>query len=99
MGTLSASYNDDKKNDSHYYNADYYQNIFTGRFGTLGVRAGVQRYNNGSSNANTGKYIALDFSLPMGNWLSAGVSIKTVTPPPTWRRARTSRTGRSAPWG
>ncbi|WP_411261616.1 CS1-pili formation C-terminal domain-containing protein [Serratia marcescens] len=74
LGTLSASYNDDKKNDSHYYNADYYQNIFTGRFGTLGVRAGVQRYNNGSSNANTGKYIALDFSLPMGNWLSAGVS-------------------------
>lgn len=74
LGSLSLSYNDDKKNGSHYYNADYYQNIFTGRFGTLGVRAGVQRYNNGGYSSNTGKYIALDFSLPMGNWLSAGVS-------------------------
>ncbi|CAI0953986.1 Uncharacterised protein [Serratia quinivorans] len=74
LGSLSLSYNDDKKNGSHYYNADYYQNIFTGRFGTLGVRAGVQRYNNGGYSSNTGKYVALDFSLPMGNWLSAGVS-------------------------
>lgn len=74
LGSLSLSYNDDKKNNSHYYNADYYQNVFTGRFGTLGVRAGIQRYNNGGYSANTGKYIALDFSLPMGNWLSAGVS-------------------------
>ncbi|WP_315902129.1 CS1-pili formation C-terminal domain-containing protein [Serratia liquefaciens] len=74
LGSLSLSYNDDKKNNSHYYNADYYQNVFTGRFGTLGVRAGIQRYNNSGYSANTGKYIALDFSLPMGNWLSAGVS-------------------------
>ncbi|CAI1160192.1 Uncharacterised protein [Serratia liquefaciens] len=74
LGSLSLSYNDDKKNNSHYYNADYYQNVFTGRFGTLGVRTGIQRYNNGGYSANTGKYIALDFSLPMGNWLSAGVS-------------------------
>ena len=87
LGTLSASYNDDKKNDSHYYNADYYQNIFTGRFGTLGVRAGVQRYNNGSSNANTGKYIALDFHCRWVTGSAPAFPIKTVTPPPTWRRA------------
>ncbi|MEX0633122.1 hypothetical protein M8494_17920 [Serratia ureilytica] len=31
----------------------------------------------------------------MGGWLSAGVSNQNGTPPPTWRRARTSRTGRS----
>ena len=99
MGTLSASYNDDKKNDSHYYNADYYQNIFTGRFGTLGVRAGVQRYNNGSSNANTGKYIALDFSLPMGNWLSAGVSNQNGYTTANLAARKDIRTGRSAPWG
>ncbi|WP_431225814.1 CS1-pili formation C-terminal domain-containing protein [Serratia sp. L9] len=74
LGTLSASYNDDKKNNSHYYNVDYYQNLFTGRYGTLGVRVGMQRYNNGYAGGNTGKYIALDFSLPLGNWFSAGVS-------------------------
>ncbi len=74
LGTLSMSYNDDKRNDSHYYNVDYYQSLFTGRYGTLGIRAGVQRYNNGNSGGNTGKYVALDFSLPLGNWFSAGVS-------------------------
>lgn len=74
LGTLSVNYNDDNKNHSHYYNADYYQNIFTGRFATLGMRTGVQRYSNGNSSSNTGKYIALDFALPMGNWLSAGIS-------------------------
>ncbi len=74
LGTFSVSYNDDKKNNSHYYNVDYYQNLFTSRYGTLGVRAGVQRYNNNNSGGNTGKYIALDFSLPMGSWFSAGVS-------------------------
>lgn len=74
LGTLSVSYNDDRKNDNHYYNADYYQNIFTGRFGSLGLRAGIQRYDNGDRYSNTGKYVALDFSLPMGNWFSAGVS-------------------------
>lgn len=74
LGTLSVSYNDDKKNNSHYYNVDYYQNLFTGRYGTLGLRVGVQHYNSGYSGGNTGKYIALDFSLPMGNWFSAGVS-------------------------
>jgi Mat/Ecp fimbriae outer membrane usher protein len=74
LGTLSVSYNDDVKNDTRYYNVDFYQNVFTGRYGTLGVRAGVQRYNNGRSGSDTGKYIALDFSLPLGNWFSAGIS-------------------------
>ncbi|AHG20864.2 hypothetical protein Z042_15585 [Chania multitudinisentens RB-25] len=76
LGTLSVSYNDDRRNNSHYYNADYSQNLFSGRYGTLNLRVGVQRYNNNSnsSGGNTGKYVALDFSLPMGNWFSAGVS-------------------------
>ncbi|HBX8248768.1 TPA: hypothetical protein MIH49_25120 [Klebsiella pneumoniae] len=45
-----------------------------GAFGSLGLRAGIQRYNNGDSSANTGKYIALDLSLPLGNWFSAGMT-------------------------
>ncbi|MBW6838891.1 hypothetical protein KXT47_26455, partial [Salmonella enterica subsp. enterica serovar Weltevreden] len=57
-----------------YYTADYYQNVYSGPFGSLGLRAGIQRYNNGDSNANTGKYIALDLSLPLGNWFSAGMT-------------------------
>ncbi|WBF47766.1 fimbrial biogenesis outer membrane usher protein [Serratia rubidaea] len=74
LGTLSVSYNDDVKNNNRYYNVDLYQNIFTGRLGSLGLRAGMQRYNNGRSDGNTGKYIALDFSLPLGNWFSLGVA-------------------------
>ncbi|GDL55281.1 ECP production outer membrane protein [Escherichia coli] len=73
LGTFSISYNDDRRYNSHYYTADYYQNVYSGTFGSLGLRAGIQRYNNGDSNANTGKYIALDLSLPLGNWFSAGM--------------------------
>ncbi|VDZ84511.1 Uncharacterised protein [Kluyvera intermedia] len=74
LGTLSVSYNDDRRNQSHYYTADYYQTIYSGKLGSLGVRAGIQRFNNGDRNSNAGKYIALDFSLPLGNWFSTGMT-------------------------
>ncbi|HDK5884927.1 TPA: CS1-pili formation C-terminal domain-containing protein [Klebsiella variicola] len=74
LGTFSVSYNDDRRYNSHYYTADYYQTVYSGAFGSLGLRAGIQRYNNGDSSANTGKYIALDLSLPLGNWFSAGMT-------------------------
>ncbi len=54
-GTFSVSYNDDRRYNSHYYTADYYQTVYSGAFGSLGLRAGIQRYNNGDSSANTGK--------------------------------------------
>lgn len=76
LGTLTASFNDDRRHHSHYYTADYSQTIFSGKYGTLGFRAGVQRFNSGydySSNS-TQKYIAFDFTLPLGNWFRAGVT-------------------------
>lgn len=74
LGTFSISYNDNHRYNSHYYMADYYQTIFSGTYGSLGLRTGIQRFNNGDNNDNTEKYIALDFSLPIGNWFSAGMS-------------------------
>lgn len=74
LGTLSVSYNDDRQSHNHYYTMDYYQTLFSGSLGTLGIRVGVQRFNNSGSNANTGKYVALDFSLPLGSWFSAGMT-------------------------
>lgn len=76
LGTFSISYNDDRRYNSHYYTADYYQTLFSGAFGSLGLRAGIQRFNNGGgeSSSSTGKYVALDFSLPLGNWFSAGMT-------------------------
>lgn len=64
LGTFSISYNDDRRYNSHYYTADYYQTLFSGAFGSLGLRAGIQRFNNGGggSSSSTGKYIALDFT-------------------------------------
>lgn len=74
LGTLSISYNLDRYHASNYYTASYQQNLYAGAFGALNLRAGLQRYNTTGSSADTGKYVALDFSLPLGNWLSAGVS-------------------------
>lgn len=39
LGTFSISYNDDRRYNSHYYTADYYQNVYSGTFGSLGLRA------------------------------------------------------------
>lgn len=74
LGAFNLSYNDDRRYNSHYYTADYYQTIYSGSFGSLGMRAGIQRYNNGDNKTNTGKYIALDLSLPLSNWISAGMT-------------------------
>ncbi|VYU69604.1 hypothetical protein [Metakosakonia massiliensis] len=76
LGTLSVSYNDDRRNNSHYYTGDYYQSLYTGKWGSLGMRAGVQRFNNSDSDGGLDKYIAFDFTLPLGNWFSAGMSHK-----------------------
>ncbi|STS80462.1 CFA/I fimbrial subunit C usher protein [Klebsiella pneumoniae] len=40
LGTFSVSYNDDRRYNSHYYTADYYQTVYSGAFGSLGLRAG-----------------------------------------------------------
>lgn len=74
LGTFTISYNDNRRYNSHYYTADYYQTVYSGTLGSLGLRTGIQRFNNGNSSTNTGKYVALDLSLPLGNWFSAGMT-------------------------
>lgn len=74
LGSLSVSYSDDRKNGSRYYTTNYQQNIYTGRYGSIGLRLGMQRYSNNGYSSSTGKYVALDLSLPLGSWFSAGVS-------------------------
>lgn len=76
LGTLSGSFNDDRRHHSHYYTVDYSQTLFSGKYGSLGLRAGLQRYNSGYdySTTSTQKYIAVDFSLPLGGWFRAGVT-------------------------
>ena len=59
-GTFSVSYNDDRRQQPLIHR-DYHQTVQR-RLCSLGLRAGIQRYNNGDSSANTGKYIAPDLS-------------------------------------
>ncbi|WP_312688685.1 CS1-pili formation C-terminal domain-containing protein [Kosakonia sp.] len=76
LGSLSASYNEDRYHKSHYYLVDYAQPLYNGVFGSLGLRLGVQRYETGlySNSSSIQKYVALDFSLPLGNWLRTGMT-------------------------
>lgn len=74
LGVLSVSYNENRWHNNHHYTLDYHQNLYSGMWGSMGLRAGIQRFNNGDGGNNRGKYIALDFSLPLGNWFSAGMT-------------------------
>lgn len=76
LGTVSGSYNDDRRNKSRYFTTDYTQSLYNGRYGSLGVRAGIQRYESGyyGSRIRTEKYIGLDFTLPLGGWLRTGLT-------------------------
>lgn len=78
LGTLTVSYNNDIKNKNKYYNAEYNQNLYSGKWGSLSMSLGMQKYNNSTnsnySSSDTDKYITFNFSLPLDNWFSAGMS-------------------------
>lgn len=76
LGTLSASYNSNNQYNTHNYTVDYSQSLYSGRFGSIGLRGGIQQYSYGSHSGanNTQKFIALDFSLPLGNWIQTGMT-------------------------
>ncbi|WP_058911455.1 TcfC E-set like domain-containing protein [Entomohabitans teleogrylli] len=74
LGNLSVSRTDDKYNGNQYTNADYNQTLFSSRWATVSLRAGVQRYYYSDRNSRSDKYVNIDFSLPLSTWLSAGVS-------------------------
>lgn len=74
MGTFSISRNSDKYNGGTYTNADYSQTLFTNRYATVSMNAGIQRYFFDNRDGKREKYFNLDISLPLSNWASAGIS-------------------------
>ncbi|CQD43315.1 TcfC E-set like domain-containing protein [Yersinia mollaretii] len=79
MDSLSISYNNDRYNNSRFYNINYSQNLMANRYGNLGLRLGLQQNGSGSGEGNnSGKFITLDFTMPMGHWFSAGLSHKNT---------------------
>ncbi|MBK0167385.1 TcfC E-set like domain-containing protein [Klebsiella sp. S69] len=74
LGNISISRTDDKYNGSKYTNIDYGQTLFSGRWATISLRTGIQRYYYSERDSRRDKYINLDFSLPLSAWFSTGVS-------------------------
>lgn len=74
LGNISISYNNDRFNGNSYFTADYAQNLYANQYGSLNLRLGEQYYKNMNQQAGTERYIQLDFSMPLNNWISAGIS-------------------------
>lgn len=77
-GSFTVSITDNKYTGNKYTNFDYSTTLLANKYGTLSIRAGIQRYyyKNSStySNGSQDKYIAFDLSLPLASWLGFGVS-------------------------
>ncbi len=74
-GQLTLSRTVDKSDRRTSNNLEYSTTLFSGRYSTVNLRAGIQRYRyDYQSNSTNQRYISLDFSLPLATWLSTGVS-------------------------
>ncbi|OAT49721.1 TcfC E-set like domain-containing protein [Providencia heimbachae] len=73
-GSFTISNTKDRRIGSDSINYEYANTLFSGRYGTIGLRTGVQRYHYDNQSSTNEKYINLDFSLPLSTWLSTGVS-------------------------
>ncbi len=74
LGNISVSRTDDRYNDNKYTNVDYNQSLFSNRWVSVSMRAGIQRYHYRDSDSLRDKYVSLDISLPLSSWFSAGLS-------------------------
>lgn len=74
LGTLTVSRTNNKYTGSTYTNVDYNQSLFSNRYATVSLRAGVQNYQYENNENLRDKYINIDVSIPFSTWFSAGVS-------------------------
>ncbi|MGA3695977.1 CS1-pili formation C-terminal domain-containing protein [Enterobacteriaceae bacterium TYF_5] len=73
-GSFTYSYTKDLRDKNKSNNFEYSTSLYNGRYGSMSLRTGIQRYHYDNQNSTNEKYITLDFSLPLATWLSAGVS-------------------------
>ncbi|HBT4732716.1 TPA: fimbrial biogenesis outer membrane usher protein [Klebsiella quasipneumoniae subsp. similipneumoniae] len=75
-GTLTLSQTENRYSGNKYRNMDYSTTLYSGKYATLGIRAGIQRYyyNNKNDDGQQERYVSLDLTLPLATWLSFGVS-------------------------
>lgn len=74
-GSLTFSRTVDKRVNTRSNNFEYATSLYSGRRGTMNLRAGVQRYQYGNDvPTDNRKYISLGFSVPLSNWVNVGLS-------------------------
>ena len=73
-GSFTISNSIDRRVGSNSINYEYSNTLFSGHYGSVGLRTGVQRYHYDNQSSTNEKYINLDFSLPLSTWLSTGIS-------------------------
>ncbi|QKJ51067.1 CS1-pili formation C-terminal domain-containing protein [Providencia rettgeri] len=73
-GSFTISRTTDKRIGGDSINYEYANTLFSYRYGTVGLRTGVQRYHYDDQKSMNEKFISLDFSLPLSTWLSTGLS-------------------------
>lgn len=75
-GSLTVSQTENRYSGNKYRNLDYSTTLYSGRYASVGLRAGIQRYyyNNRNDDGRQERYVSLDLSLPLASWLSMGVS-------------------------
>ncbi|MCE9933880.1 fimbrial biogenesis outer membrane usher protein [Aeromonas salmonicida] len=74
LGQLSFNTTHDKEIGSTRNYLDYYQHLYSGRYGNLSMRASVQSGNDDRFGSSDNKSITLDYSLPLGQLFSLGMS-------------------------
>jgi len=75
-GSLTVSQTENRYSGNKYRNVDYSTSLYSGRYATVGVRAGIQRYyyNDSNDDGRQERYVSLDLSLPLASWMSLGIS-------------------------
>lgn len=68
-GSLTVSQTENRYSGNKYRNLDYSTNLYSGKYATVGLRAGIQRYyyNNRNDDGRQERYVSLDLSLPLAS--------------------------------
>ncbi|HDX8346003.1 TPA: CS1-pili formation C-terminal domain-containing protein [Aeromonas dhakensis] len=73
LGQFSFSTTHDRQTGTERSYLDYYQHLYAGRYGNLSMRASLQSNEDGLGRL-TNKSVTLDYSLPLGQLFSLGMS-------------------------
>lgn len=75
LGSVYINRSHDFAGQNSNMNLSYGTNLYTNRFGTVSVQAGLQQYqDNLSGRKDRNKYISFNLSMPLGRYISTGLA-------------------------